>query len=130
MGWIRLCKIYKLVTVNKKREHLKKLKLCFCCGLPFHGVPWKSGGRNSPCNWDRKLDPVKCQGNSCQKGATTCFEHTEATEELKAWLDKNNVLTTLNTVINFNCTSCESKAESLPTKVSKKVRSKLQSGET
>ena len=56
-------KIYKLATVNERREHLKKLKLCFCCGLPFHGIPWKTGGRNSPCNWDRKLDPVKCQGD-------------------------------------------------------------------
>ena len=44
--------------------------------------------------------------------------------------EKKNVLTTLNTVINFNCTSCESNTEPLPTKVSKKVRSKLQSGET
>merc|ERR1712240_285789 len=48
-----------------------------------------------------------------------------------AWLNKNNVLTTLNTVIiNFNFTGCEYDAEPHPTKVSKKVRSKLQSGET
>ena len=117
--------------MGERREHLKKLKLCFCCGLPFHGVPWKTGGRNSPCNWDRKLDPVKCQGDSCEKGATTCLEHAEeanTTEELKAWLDKNNVSTTLNTIMNF--TSCGPHAEPLPTKVSKRVRSKLQSGET
>ena len=49
---------------------------------------------------------------------------------MKAWLKKNNVLTTLNTVINFNFTGCDHDAESLPTKVSKKVRSKLQTGET
>ena len=84
-------KIYQLATVKERRDHLKKLKLCFCCGLTFHGVPWKSGGSNSPFNWDKTLDPMKCQGNSCEKGAATCFEHAEATEELKAWLDKNNV---------------------------------------
>ena len=28
--------IYKLATVKERREHLKKLKLCFCCGLSFH----------------------------------------------------------------------------------------------
>ena len=48
---------------------------------------------------------------------------------MKAWLKKNNVLTTLNTVINFNFTGCDHDAEPLP-KISKKVRSKLQSGET
>ena len=42
--------IYKLVTVKERREHLKKLKLCFCCRLSFYGVPWKKNGRNSPCN--------------------------------------------------------------------------------
>ena len=57
-------------------------------------------------------------------------EEANATEELKAWLNKNNVSTTLNTVINFNFTSYECDAEPLPTKVSKKLRSKLQSGET
>ena len=96
--------IYKLVTVKERREHFKKLKLCFCCGLSFHGVPWKNDGRNSLCNWDSKLDPVKCQGDQCEKGAATCLEHAEkanATEELKAWLKKNNVSTTLNTAINF-----------------------------
>ena len=90
-GGLGCVKIYKLATVNERREHLKKLKLCFCCGLLFHGIPWKSGGRNTPCNWDRKLDPVKCHGDSCEKGAATCLEHAEeanATEELKAWLDK------------------------------------------
>ena len=76
-GGLGCVKIYKLATVNEQREHLKKLKLCFCCGLSFHGIPWKSGGRNTPCNWDRKLDPVKCQGNSCEKGAATCLEHAE-----------------------------------------------------
>ena len=112
-GGLGCVKIYQLATVKERRDHLKKLKLCFCCGLTFHGVPWKSGGSNSPCNWDKKLDPVKCQGDSCEKGAATCFEHAEATEELKAWLDKNNVLTTLNTVINFNITSYECDAEPL-----------------
>ena len=80
-------KIYKLATVSKRREHLKKLKLCFCCGLSFHGIPWKSGGRNLLCNWDSKLDPVKCQGDSCEKGADTSLVHSEeanATEELKS----------------------------------------------
>ena len=115
------------------QSNLKKLKLCFCCGLPFHGVPWKSSGRNPPSNWDSKLEPGRCQGNQCIRGAATCHTHAEeanASEELKAWLNKNNVLTTLNTVINFNFTGCEYDAEPLPTKVSKKVRSKLQSGET
>ena len=134
MRWIRLCK--NLQTSNCEREdrdHLKKLKLCFCCGLPFHGVPWKSGGRNTPCNWDSKLDPVKCQGYQCYRGAATCTTHVEGanvSEELKAWLNKNNVQSTLNTFINFNFTSYECDAEPLPTEVSKKVRSKLQSGET
>merc|ERR1712030_92837 len=71
------------------------------------------------------------QGDSCEKGAATCLVHADEanpTEELKAWLDKNNVTTTLNTIVMV--TSCESNAEPLPTKVSKKVRSKLQSGET
>ena len=55
-------------------------------------------------------------------------EEANAMEELKAWLNKNNVMKTLNTIMNF--TRCEYNAELLPTKVSKKVRSKLQSGET
>ena len=49
-GGLGCVNIYKLVTVSERREHLNKLKLCFCCGLSFHGVPWKSGGRNLPCN--------------------------------------------------------------------------------
>ena len=44
-----------------------------------------------------------------------------------SWLCKNNISSTLNTIMNF--TSCESDTKPLPTKVSKKVRSKLQSGE-
>ena len=35
-GGLGCVKIYKLATVNERREHLKKLKVCFCCGLPFH----------------------------------------------------------------------------------------------
>ena len=91
------------------------------------------GGRNTPCNWDSNPDPVKCQDYQCYRGATTFTIHAEeanSLEELKAWLNKNNVQSTLNTVINFNFTSYESDSEPLPTKVSKKVRSKLQSGET
>ena len=124
-------KVYKLATVKERREHLKKLKLCFCCGLSFHGIPWKSGGRNTPCNWDRKLDPVKCQGNSCEKGAATCLEHAKesnATEELKTWLDKNNIASTLVTI--FSLTSCKVEAKPLPTKVSKKVRNKTKDDDT
>ena len=49
-GGLGCVKIYQLATVQERKEHLKWLKLCFCCGLPFHGVPWKSGGRNTPCN--------------------------------------------------------------------------------
>ena len=88
-------KIYKLATVGERREHLKKLKLCFCCGLPFHGIPWKNGGRNMPCSWDGRLDPVKCQDDTCKKGAATCLVHADqasATDELKTWLDKNNIV--------------------------------------
>ena len=79
-------KMYQLATVKERRDHLKKLKLCFCCGLTFHGVPWKSGGNNSPLKSNKKLDPVKCQGNSCEKGAATCLVHAKEaniTKELK-----------------------------------------------
>ena len=97
----------------------------------FHGVPWKNVGKNAPCNWNRKLAPVKCQGDSCEKGDATCFAHAgeaNASDELKTWLNKHNVTTTLNTIVMVS--SCEYNAEPLPTKVSKKVRSKLQSGES
>ena len=131
MGGLGCVNVYKLVTVSEKREHLKKLKLCFCRGLPCHGVPWKSGGRTSPCNWDRKWDPVKCQGDSCEKGAATCHKHTEetnATEELKTWLDKNNIASTLITILSL--TSCKVEAKPLPTKVLKKVRNKTKDDDT
>ena len=67
-GELGCVKVYKLAAKEKekekeRREHLKKLKLCFCCGLPSNGVPWKSDGRNLLCNWDSNLDPVKCQGD-------------------------------------------------------------------
>ena len=51
-GGLGCVKVYKLASVNERREHLKKLKLCFCCGMSFHGIPWKSGGRNMPCSRD------------------------------------------------------------------------------
>ena len=110
---------------------MKKLKLCFCCGLSFHGIPWKSGGRNTPCNWDRKLDPVKCQGDSCEKGAATCLEHAEetnATEELKTWLEKNNIASTLFTISSL--TSCKVEAKPLPTDALEKLRVKTKDGDT
>ena len=38
-------------------------------------------------------------------------------------LDKNNIVSMLNTILSF--TSCKSDAKLLPTKVSKKVRNKI-----
>ena len=109
---IECVKIYKLATVNEQREHLKKIKLCFCCGLLFHGIPWKSGGRNTLCSRDSNLDPVKCQGEACEKGAATCLVHADkanATKELKTWLDKNNIVSTLNTTSDFTSHKVEAK---------------------
>ena len=77
MGWIRLCINLQISDYEREKRALKKLKLCFCCGLSFQGVPWKNDGRNSPCNWDSKLDSVKYQGDQCDKGATTCLVHAE-----------------------------------------------------
>ena len=131
-GGLGCLKLYKLATVEERREHLKGLKKCFSCGMKFHGVPWKTGGRNSPCKWERNMEPARCQADSCDKGAATCLIHaneSNATHELKAWLDRNNVASTLNTIISYAHNSIDPNDPPIATSVSKKVRRKLQSGE-
>ena len=49
-------------------------------------------------------------------------DKTNATKELKTWLDKNNIVSTLNTISDFTC--CKVDLKPLPTKVLKKVRNK------
>ena len=78
------------------------------------------------------MEPARCQADSCDKGAATCLIHaneSNATHELKAWLDRNNVASTLNTIISYAHNSIDPNDPPIATSVSKKVRRKLQSGE-
>ena len=83
--------------------------------------------------WGPDLKAVKCTpttGEHCNFSAATCNRHQaggNASRELKSWLDKMNIQTTVSSIFSF---PCQNKGCSIPqnTKVSGRVRSKLQSG--
>ena len=128
-GGLGCSELYKFHTVQERCDHLKAQRLCFRCGLRFHGTFTK--GPN--CVWGPEMIAVKCTpttGEHCQFSAATCNKHQaagNASRELKSWLDRMNIQTTVSSIFSF---PCQNKGCSIPqnTKVSGKVRSKLQSG--
>ena len=117
--------LYTLHTTNERMTCLKKRNLCVWCGQHYHGVQ-KSPGR---CDWSA-IEAVRCQFPGCKVGAAICNKHQEgnASQELKDWITKMNIKTTVSTIYSF---PCQHRSASIPstTDVSEKVRSKLQSGQ-
>ena len=113
-----MCENLQTSNCERAKRALEEAKVVLLLWIVF---PWNSleeWRKKHPCSQDSNLDPVKCQGEACEKGAATCLVHTEeanTTKELKTWLDKNNIVSTLNTISSF--TSCIVDAKPLPAKV-------------
>ena len=118
--------IYTLHTTQERMSLLRKRKLCVWCGDSFHG-DMRFPGR---CNWNHPTEVVRCQAHGCQVGAAICNKHQggNASQELKDWLSRMNIKTTVTSIYSLPCHHRNSSIPST-TDVSDKVRSQLQSGQ-
>ena len=88
--------LYKLTTVEERKDMLISNKTCFKCGAPFtRGI--KAGKYLHSCKWfpgDKRQ--ARCQGQNgskpCYFAAATCLVHkNKASRELKSWLAKSKL---------------------------------------
>ena len=142
--WGRLgcSKLYKLSTVVERREFLKKLKVCWSCGLSFdHHKPFDKNkkGWHDRCMQEHLTSaaPAQCSHATCTIGAAVCIKHApkNAKPELLHWIKKNQIRTTVSAVIsstpfNASCRQFRSHLTPASSQFSKDDRIKLQNGET
>ena len=88
--------LYKLTTVEERKNMLISMKMCFKCGAPFTpGV--KAGKYLHSCKWspaDKRQ--ARCLGQNgpkpCYFAAATCLVHkNNVSQELKSWLAKSKL---------------------------------------
>ena len=124
-------KVYQLSTPEERRSYLRGKKCCHSCGRKFHGF-----GQGKRCKWTTDIEPVRCKPASgqCFNGAATCPRHTKdsqqssnASDELRRWLDSTNVKHNFNSIFVLPCSAPEDMIHN-SVDVSDKVRNKLQSG--
>ena len=88
--------LYKLTTVEERKNMLISMKMCFKCGAPFTpGV--KAGKYLHSCKWfpaDKRQ--ARCQGQNgskpCYFAAATCLVHKDnISQGLRSWLSKSKL---------------------------------------
>ena len=91
-------KLYACDTVSERREFMRNKKGCWKCGdYPCNGFKWHK------CSYEKK-DAVWCIDKDCKRAAAMCEEsHTpKVSQDLKDWLKRNNIKTTVNLAINIS----------------------------
>ena len=100
-GILGCVKLYEISEVADRTKLLRAHKLCFKCGNSFSG----SFSRPHRCYWKGKFK-AKCTEKNCWKAAALCKEHSDnASSELLAWLNGNDVkfIATTAFVRNLQC---------------------------
>ena len=129
---------YKLVTVNERRNKFRKSNVCFKCGRVRKAgshTESKPGTWLCSSNSTTASLPAICKDPNCNLGAALCSTHAphNAKQELLDWITKNQIKTTLNTVMVSPVSSTNLNATALlppdQLKFSKAERNKLQAGD-
>ena len=80
--------VYKLATVEERRQMLISIKMCYRCGAPFTPGVKPDGTYIHKCKWNRDKHEVRCQGQNgpypCSVAAAMCLVHkNNASGELR-----------------------------------------------
>ena len=117
---------------------MNKKKVCFVCGKKRKPETHDQDPKNSKF-WNCKPQtftvsaPARCKEHQCKLGAAVCSKHApnNAKQELLDWFRKNQIKTTVTTVIvnPVNTVASQSLYPPCKSKFSMNERSKLQSGD-
>ena len=91
---------------------------------------WDSGQKNSGQKYPLVNGTLVKGSTPCELAAATCTDHQggNASQDLKDWFKNKKIETTVTSIFSFPC-QIKTSSSPLDTNVSKKVRSKLQSGQ-
>ena len=104
-GGLGCSELYKLRTVEERKNFLYERRLCMKCGQDYFKN--KSTHEKFRCFLKSSLTAVKCTKPRCNFGAATCpspkHQGSNASQELKDWLDAKNIKTTVSTIYSQSC---------------------------
>ena len=136
-GQLGCVQLYEIPTVKERRLVLNRKKVCFVCGKKRKPETHDQDSKNAKF-WNCKPQtftvsaPARCKEHQCKLGAAVCSKHApnNAKQELLDWFRKNQIKTTVTTIIvnPVNTSASQSLYPPCKSKFSKNERSKLQSG--
>ena len=138
-GLLGCVNLYHLATVDERIEMFKSKFCCFFCGrkrkIGSHDQSKNKRGWICKPNNVTACSPAVCKEQDCNIGAALCSKHpcTNAKQELLDWIKKNQLKTTVTTLMTSPASLANLTSTALlppeQLKFSKAERSKLQAGD-